>query len=169
MKWILSLAAVAAFVAFAIYQRGAVKTSYVNGLAVYSRLPGQEFILERDCYVFKLKKHDTSWPLVGANFQGSSVTIPGLPSEISEKNVGQDSPEVRILDIVRSGARFKIVSVRRDESRAGTTISFEILLLDEAERKYPRLDAFWIMDHSPEKNGAAPTMIEDFAVPGRRK
>ena len=41
----------------------AVKTTYVNGLPLYSgALPGREYILERDCYVFKFKNHSSDWP-----------------------------------------------------------------------------------------------------------
>jgi hypothetical protein len=146
-----------------------VKTSYVNGLAPYNRIPGKEYILEHDCYVFKIKDHDTSWPLIGAKVPGTPADSLNLPAEITEKSVGANLPNLRILDVVRSGARFKIVSVRRDEGRQGTHITFEILLLDEADRRYPRLDAFWIMDHSPEATGAPPRIIEDFAVVREKK
>ena len=78
--------------------------------------------------------------------------------------VGTKPPGVRLLDTVRTGSRFKIVSVRRDESRTGTAVTFEILLLDEAERAYPRLDAFFLLDHSPESSGGAPRVLEDYAV-----
>ena len=164
MKWFLAVLIAAVIVAFVYYQRHSVKTSYVNGLMPYSRIPGREYILEHDCYVFKTKDRDTSYPLIGANLPGAPVGSLGLPTEVTEKAISTALPNLRILDVVRSGARFKVVSVRRDESRAGTQITFEILLLDEAERRYPRLDAFWIMDHAPEANGAAPEILEDFAV-----
>ena len=48
-KWFLVLALVVLGAAFSVWQRNAVKTSYVNGLAQYNKLPGREFIFERDC------------------------------------------------------------------------------------------------------------------------
>jgi hypothetical protein len=164
MKWFLSLIAIVVVIGFILFQRNSVKSSFVNGLPEYSRLPNQEYILERDCYVFKFKDHDTSWPLIGANAPSLAINVPSLPAEVTEKNIGADYPNLRILDVVRSGARFKIVSVRRDQSRKGTSITFEILLLDEAERHYPRLDAFWIIDHAAEKAGTAPSVVQDYAV-----
>ena len=78
-------------------------------------------------------------------------------------------PNVRILDVLHVGDHFRIISVRRDQAPGKTTISFEILLRDEEARKYPRLDAFWIMDHTPEKVGAAPTIMIAYAVPAERE
>ena len=164
MKWFLLLAALAVISAGVLYQRNSTKTSYVNGLPEYSRLPNQEYLLEQDCYVFKFKDHDTSWPLIGANVPTLPMTVPELPTEVTEKKIGADFPNLRVLDVVRSGSRFKIVSVRRDESRRGSRLTFEILFLDEAERHYPRLDAYWIIDHTPEKSGLAPQIIPDYAV-----
>jgi hypothetical protein len=115
--------------------------------------------LEKDCYVFKLKGEDTSWPLIGAH-----DTVAGLPEEVSAAHVGQDFPDVRILDVLRVGDHFKIVSVRRDQSRSKTAVTFEVLLADESSRKFPRLDAFYIMDHEPEKEGKAPGILESYAV-----
>lgn len=160
MKWFLGILVVAAIAAFVVVQRNAVKTSYVNGLPAYSALPNRQFLIERDCYIFKYKDRNTDWPLFA-----DRALVPGLPAEVSEKNIGADLPDVRILDVVRSGARVKLVSVRRDESRHGTTITFELLFLDEADRKYPRLDAAVVLDHSPEKNGAAPQFLESYVVP----
>jgi hypothetical protein len=160
MKWILAVAALSLVAAFAILQRNAVKTSYVNGLPQYTALPGTEYIFQRDCYIFKLESRSTAYPLVGTH-----EAVPALPAEVSPAKVGAKLGEVRILDVARVGDRFKIISVRREESRKGTTISFEILFVNEAERKYPRLDAFFILDHSPEKAGEAPRVIETYAVP----
>jgi hypothetical protein len=158
-KWFLGLGIVVVLAAFIIWQRGSVKTSYVNGLPQYNKLPGREFIFERDCYVFKLASHPTAYPLIGAH-----ATVPDLPGTVDDKLIGSTQTGARLLDTVRTGTRFKIVSVRRDESRTETDVTFEILLLDETERKYPRLDAFFILDHSPEKTGAAPLVREDYAV-----
>jgi hypothetical protein len=92
------------------------------------------------------------------------MSVPALPTEVSSMYVNGDLPAVRILDIVHTGDRFKIISVRRDESPRGTHITFEILLLIEPERRYPRLDAFWILDHTPEQREEAPLVLADFAV-----
>ncbi len=163
-KWILVAAAAVLLAGFIYWQANSVKTSYVNGLPQYNQLPGREFIFQRDCYVFKLKQHDSVWPLVGANAPGSAISVSALPTEVSSKYVNADLPAVRILDIVHTGDRFKIVSVRRDESRRGMHITFEILLLSEPERRYPRLDAFWILDHTPEQRNEAPLVLADYAV-----
>ncbi len=160
MKWLIAAVLAALLAGFIYWQRQGVKTTYVNGLAPYTRLPGREFIVERDCYIFKFKKADTSWPLIGAH-----ETVPELPREVKDADVGTDLPAVRLLGVVRVGDRFRIVSVRRDESRAGTSVTFEILLDDESSRKYPRLDAYWIIDHAPEATGAAPAIIPAYAVP----
>ncbi len=160
MKWLIAAIIAALIVWVAYLQRNSVKTSYVNGLAPYTNLPGRDFILEKDCYIFKLTKHDSDWPLIGAH-----ATVPELPAEVKDSNIGADIPGARILGVLRTGDHFKIASVRRDESRAGTTITFEIALENESTRKYPRLDAYWIMDHSPEKNGGAPSILAAYAVP----
>jgi hypothetical protein len=162
MKWLLAAVIAAVLAGFVFLRLTTVKTTYVNGLAPYTTIPGREYILERDCYIFKLKAHDTDWPLIGA-----SDTVPDLPREVNPANIGADLPNVRILGILRVGDHFRIVSVRRDVSRTATTYSFEILLQDESTRKYPRLDAYWIMDHAPEKTGAAPGILTGYAVPRR--
>jgi hypothetical protein len=164
MKWFLVAVGVVLVAAFAYLQMHSVKTTYVNGLAPYTTLPGREFIVEHDSYVFKFKAHDTDWPLLGAR-----DTVADLPAEVSASNVGADLPGVRILDVIHVGDHFRIASVRRDVSRSGTKITFEVLLADEATRKYPRLDTYWIMDHSPEKEGAAPEILSAYAVPLRRE
>jgi hypothetical protein len=158
-KWFLGISAIVVLTLFIVWQRGSVKTSYVNGLPQYNKLPGREFIFERDCYVFKLASHPTDYPLIGGH-----ATVPELPAAVEEKLVGSSQAGARLLDTVRTGTRFKIVSVRRDEGRTQTNVTFEILLLDETERKFPRLDAFFILDHSPEAAGAAPAMREEYAV-----
>ena len=163
MKWLLAAAGAAALAAVILLPMGSVKTTYVNGLAPYTTLPGRTYILERDCYIFKFKARDTDWPLIGAH-----ATVPELPAEVAEANIGASLPAVRILGVLRLGDHFQIASVRRDAARSGTTITFEIALDNESTRKYPRLDAFWIMDHSPEKSGAAPVIRTDYAVPRRR-
>lgn len=164
MKWILVAVAALLLAGFVYWQATSVKTAYVNGLPQYNRLPGREFIFERDCYIFKFKRHNTDWPLVGANAPASAMSVSELPAEVSPKYVGADLPAVRILGLAHTGDRFRIVSVRRDTSRRGTTITFEILFTNEAVRPYPRLDAYWILDHAPEQRDEAPTILPDYAV-----
>jgi hypothetical protein len=163
-KWFIVAAAILLVAAFVYWQANSVKTAYVNGLPQYNQLPGREFVFQRDCYIFKFKRHNTEWPLVGANVPGSVMSVPALPAEVSPKYVGAALPEVRILDLARIGDRFKIISVRRETSRRGTHITFEILFINEAERRYPRLDAFWILDHTPEQRDEAPLVLADCAV-----
>ena len=164
MKWIIAAAAAVLLAGFVYWQLNSTKTTYVNGLPQYNQLPGREFIFQRDCYIFKFKHHNTDWPLVGANAPGSAMSVPELPAEVSPKNLGVALPALHILDLARTGDRFKIISVRRDETRHGAHVTFEILFTDEAERRYPRLDAFWILDHTPEARGEAPSILPDYAV-----
>ncbi len=164
MKWFLALVGLLALGWFAYHQHTLVKTAYVNGLPEYSQLPGREYIVERDCYTFTLKHHKSDWPLIGANAPDASLSVSALPAEVTEKNIGKETPDVHILDVVRTGSRFKIASVRRDQGAKSTSISFEILFLDENARRYSRLDAFWIMDHSHDQEGAAPAILETYAV-----
>ncbi|HTT57927.1 MAG TPA: hypothetical protein VMF63_12505 [Opitutaceae bacterium] len=164
-KWLLAAAAALLLVGFAYRQFNAVKVEYVNGLPEYNRLPGKEYIFERDCYIFKFKARDTTWPLVGANVPGAPMTVPELPAEVAPRYVGASLPAVRILDIAHTGDRFRIISVRRDTSRRGSAITFEIVFLNVDGRLYPRLDAYWIIDHTPERRGAAPSLLPGYAVP----
>jgi hypothetical protein len=159
MKWLLGAIVAALLVGYVYWQRQSVKTTYVNGLAPYTNLAGREYILERDCYIFKFKAHDTSWPLLGAQ-----ATVPELPAEVKDTEIGSELPAVRILGTVRTGDRFRIASVRRDESRTLRRITFEVVLADESTRPFPRLDAYEIMDHSPERDGAAPRIMTEYAV-----
>lgn len=165
MKWVLAsvVGAIAVFAAIVYLQSDHVKTTYVNGLPPYTALPGMLYVVERDCYVFKLKDANSDWP-----YLGSHEVVPALPEKVSEAEIGTDLPGVRILDVIRVGDHFRIVSVRRDESKRRTTITFEVLLDDESSRKYPRLDTYWIMDHSPEASGGAPTIRTEYAVPLRK-
>src|SRR5450631_1626062 len=98
MKWLLAAIIAAALAGFAFLQFRSVKTSYVNGLAPYTNLPGREYVLQRDAYIFKFRDHDTDWPLIGAR-----DTVPDLPSEVKESNVGADLPKVRILGALKTG------------------------------------------------------------------
>jgi hypothetical protein len=159
MKWLLALV-VAVLVAVIAYTRlHSTKSTYVNGLAPYATLPGRNYVLEKDCYIFKLKAQDSNWP-----FLASHGTVASLPAEVRDSNVGGDFPDVRILDVLHVGDHFRIASVVKDERGATSTITFEVILENEATRKFPRLDAFWIMDHSPEKDGLAPKIMTDYAV-----
>lgn len=160
MKWILAAAAAIILAGLFYWQSRAEKVSYVNGLPAYTSLPGQEYFLEQDCYLFKFKKRNSDWPLIAAR-----ETVPALPEAVDAKNIGAELPDVRILDVIKSGTRFRVVSVRRTESRTSSSISLEILLGDEVSFKYPRVDAYWILDHSPEKEGKAPRVMPDYAVP----
>jgi hypothetical protein len=164
MKWFIAVILAGAIATIVYLQRTHLKSTYVNGVVPYNTLPNREFVLERDCYLFTLTEDDTSWPLIGDR---SRVSL--LPAEVTEKNVGAQLPGVRILDVVRIGTRFKIVSVRRDESHAGVSITFEILLLTNEERPYPRVDAFWLLDHQPEAAGKAPAFLPEFAVEHMQK
>jgi hypothetical protein len=159
MKWILAALLTVLIAGFVYWQRQGVKVSYVNGLSTYNNLPGREYILQRDCYLFKLDDRPSSWP-----YLGDFGVVASLPAEVDYKHLNIKHPTGRIIDVVRTGSRFKLVSVRRDESRHGTSISFELLFSDEDQRKYPRIDAYFIMDHAPEAEGKAPSLLHSYAV-----
>jgi hypothetical protein len=163
MKWVIAVVAAAIIAAVVYLNSNHVKTTYVNGLPPYTELPGMMYVVERDCYVFKLKDSNSDWP-----YLGSHECQPALPEVVSEKEVGADLPKVRILDVIHVGDHFRIASVRRDESKGSTTVTFEVLLDDDSSRKYPRLDTYWIMDHSPEVSGGAPKIKTEYAVPLRK-
>jgi len=164
MKWLLGLGAAILIGAFLYFQAHSIKRSYVNGLPEYNALPGQEYIFERACYIFKSDAHPSQYPLVGANLPDVATSVAGLPQEVAEKQIGSNHAGIRILGTVQVGDRFRIVSVRRDESGAGVQMSFEILFVDEADRPYPRLDAYYIMNHDGDTQGKAPSILTDFAV-----
>ncbi len=164
MKWILGTGALALLGAFLYFQAHTIKRSYVNGLPEYNSLPGQEYIFEQPCYIFKSESHPSQYPLVGANLPDVPTSVSTLPADVSDKMIGSEKDGTRILGAVRLGDRFRIVSVRKDESRAGVQMSFEILFNDEAERPYPRLDAYFIMNHEGETEGKAPSILPQFAV-----
>ena len=160
MKWLLAaVLALIGIVSVLLLRSGGTKSAYVNGLAAYNTLPNREYILERDCYIFTLKDRPNDWP-----YMGSSLTVPGLPAVVDEKSVGADIPGIRIIDVARTGSHFRIGSVRRDTSKTGVTVTFEVLFTDEADRKYARVDTFWMLDHTPEKEGLAPRFIDAYAV-----
>ena len=159
MKWIIAVILATLLAGFVYWQRQGVKISYVNGLTAYNALPGREYIFQRDCYLFKLDDRPSSWPYVGDH-----DVVASLPAEVDPKHLDAAHPSGRIIDVVRTGDRFKLVSVRRDESRHGTSMSFELVFLNEAERKYARIDAYFIMDHSPEARGEAPSLLRAYAV-----
>jgi hypothetical protein len=160
MKWILLLLALAGGGFFVYHQRNSVKVSYVNGLPQYSALPGKEFLFQQDCYIFKQVDADTVYPLVASHQQ-----LPSLPPLVEEAHLGKTQNGVRLLATARVGDRIKLISVRREESRTGQLISFELLFVDENERPYPRLDARLILDHTPEKDGLPPTFLPEILVP----
>jgi hypothetical protein len=159
MKWVLALLCAVLIAGFVYWQRQGVKVSYVNGLPTYSALPNREYIFQRDCYLFTLDDRSSSWPYVCDH-----AVVASLPADVDPKHLSVNYPGGRLIDVVRTGSRFKLVSVRRDESRHGTSISFELLFVDEDQRKYPRIDAYFIMDHTPEARGEAPSLLPAYAV-----
>jgi hypothetical protein len=164
MKWLYALLVAALVAGLALgwshWQRNSVKSAYVNGLPPYNQLRGLAFILEKDCYIFEFKSGEAMYPLLGAH-----ATVQALPEEVKDSNIGADFPEVRILGVLRVGDRFRIASVRQDTSSTGSVISFEIVLANESSRAFFKLDAFWMLDHSPEKAGAPPVFLTTYAVP----
>lgn len=159
MKWILALIAALLAGFFLFRSDGGPKVAYVNGLPEYNHLPGQEYILQRDCYIFKFTDRDSSWPLIA-----SHPTIPALPETVSAEQIGKTVGNARIIGLARVGERFKIASVRRTGEGPGAVVSFEILFLDEARREDPRMDAYWMMSHDTTDPDSAPKIREEYAV-----
>ncbi len=142
MKWLLSVILVAIAVAAVWWQINTTKIAYVNGLDAYAAMPNKEYVLEKDCYVFALRKHiATAHPLLGLNAPGVPTSCPDLPVEVTRANVGQVLPNVRLMDVIPHGTHFRILSVRSEQSRReGLFISYEITFLDDVERPYQRID-----------------------------
>jgi hypothetical protein len=161
-RWIIGGILAALILLIVISGHGATKTAYVNGLPLYSSIPGREYIFERDCYIFKLTGSASDWPYVGTH-----ATVPELPADFDPKKAETDLPGVRILDTVTVGTHFRIVSVRRDQKDGKTNITYEILLADEATRKYPRVDALYMLDRTSEDPVSPPSIMVDYAVPRR--
>lgn len=164
MKWLYALVAAVliagAVIGWEYRERNSVKSAYVNALPPYTQLRGLAYIIEQDCYIFEFKSGEAMYPLLA-----SHETVPDLPVDVKQTNVGADFPKVRILGVIKTGDRFRIASVRMDTSRTGSVISFEIVLDNESSRAFYKLDTYWMMDHSPEKVGAAPTYLPSYAVP----
>lgn len=168
MKWLI-IAAVAILAAWGVaWQLNTTKISYVNGLDAYAHLPNQEFILVRDCYVFAWRKPiATAYPLLGVNSPAVAARVDALPEPANATTMRQraEDPVVRLMDVIPQGTRFRLLSVRREESRrAGTFISYEIKFLDDVDRPYQRVDIRPIL-LPVKKAGAAPEIDPAIAVP----
>ena len=142
MKWLIPLVGLALAGWFFWFQANTTKISYVNGLAPYDVMPGREYILQHDCYVFNWIEHPASgFPLLGTNATGAATRVSALPADSSDSYRGRTLAEVRIVDRIPRGTRLLLTSVRREESRgAGTVISYEAKFLDEVERPYQKVD-----------------------------
>lgn len=139
--WALGVIAAAAFLWLLFGPTGGVKRSYINGLEHFNQMPNREYILQRDAYVFKDDRRDSAYP-----YLATAAEYPGLPVVVSADQVGAKIGSVRILDTVKVGDRFRLVSVRLDETKNFAEITYEILLENDATRAYPRLDALFLLD-----------------------
>jgi len=142
MKWLIAIVGAALVGWFIWFQVNTTKISYVNGLAPYDVVPGREYILQQDCFVFADHAHPTSgFPLLGTNSPDARTRIAALPEVATAEARGQTIASVRILDLIPRGTRFLITSVRREQSRrAGTVISYEAKFTDNVERPYQKVD-----------------------------
>jgi hypothetical protein len=166
MKWLLAIGLVVLAGLGLWWQINTTKISYVNGLEAYADMPNREYILEHDCYVFALRQHiATAHPLLGVNAPGVATSLAALPREVSAGQLGKDFPLVRLMEIVPKGTRFRILSVRREESRrTGVFISYEITLLDDLTHPYQRIDIRPIL-LPVARPGEVPRIDETVAVP----
>jgi hypothetical protein len=166
MKWILAAIGLALAGWFGWFQLNTTKVSYVNGLAPYDVMPGREYILEHDCYVFAWREDPTAgFPLLGARIRGARTSVDALPQDSSTSYRGRALEKVRILDLIPRGTRLLITSVRREESRrAGTVISYEARLLDDVDRPYQKVDLRPIL-LPVARGGDVPAVDPAVAVP----
>ncbi len=139
---------------------GGSKHSYINGLPGFNEMPNREYITQKTAYVFKDDGRESSYPYIA-----SVNERPELPGSSDNANVGMKIGSLRILDILPIGTRFRIISVRKDESSAETSITYEILLDRADEREYPRLDAYYIVDHGNGSTDTPPPVLGRFAAP----
>lgn len=142
MKWLIAIVGAALGGWFIWFQVNATKISYVNGLAPYDVVPGREYILQQDCFVFADREHPTSgFPLLGTNHRDARTRVTALPEIATPDARGKALASVRILDLIPRGTRFLITSVRREQSRrAGTLITYEAKFADNIERAYQKVD-----------------------------
>lgn len=168
MKWLIIIAALIVAGLGLNWQLNTTKISYVNGLDAYAHLPNQEFILVRDCYVFAWRQPiATAYPLLGTNAAGAPSSVAALPREVSTATLQAhaDDPVVRLMDVIPQGTRFRLLSVRREESRRhAVVISYEIKFLDDVDRPYQRVDIRPIL-LATSQAGDAPQIDPNVAVP----
>ncbi|MGC4071332.1 MAG: hypothetical protein QM760_02195 [Nibricoccus sp.] len=69
---------------------------------------GRQFRVKTDLYVFKSAVADRTY--VGANL-GELTKVSELPEEVSEKNIGKETLNSRIVGVVRSGSIFTVRKV----------------------------------------------------------
>lgn len=166
MKWLIIAGALLVAALGLHWQLNTTKISYVNGLDAYAHLPNQEFILVKDCYVFAWREQiATAYPLLGVNSPAVAASVSALPSEVAVSSLTKEDPVVRLMDVIPQGTRFRLLSVRREESRrAGTLISYEIKFLDEVDRPYQRVDIRPVLLPVAQP-GEAPRIDPAVAVP----
>ncbi len=168
MKWLFITGSLIVAALALNWQLNTTKIAYVNGLDEYAHLPNQEFILVKDCYVFAWRQSiATAYPLLGTNVDGAPSSVAALPREVSTAalRAHADDPVVRLMDVVPQGTRFRLLSVRREESRRhGAVISYEIKFLDDVDRPYQRVDIRPILLVTA-KPGDAPQIDPNVAVP----
>ncbi len=166
MKWLIPVVGLVFASWFAWFQLNTTKISYVNGLAPYDVMPGREYILQHDCYVFAWRQSiATAYPLLGLNRPALATSVAALPQKVSPELIGHSRPLVRLMDVIPQGTRFRLLSVRREQSRrTGTFISYEIKFLDEVDRPYQRIDIRPIL-LPPAESGGLPEIDPAVAVP----
>jgi hypothetical protein len=142
LKWIIPVVGAALIGWFLWFQANSTKISYVNGVPPYDVMPGREYILQADCYVFAWVRNPTAgFPLLGTNLASAPTRVAALPADNSARHAGHTVGAVRILDFIPRGTRLLITSVRHEESRrGGIVVTYEAKLLDDIDRPYPKVD-----------------------------
>ncbi len=169
LKWLIAIVGAVLVGWFAWFQFNATKIAYVNGLAPYDVMPGREYLLQLDCHVFAWRHESASrYPFLGVNHPQAGRRVSPLPHPASAADVGRELPEVRILDFIPKGTPFRLLSVRREQHRAGVTITYEIKFLDEVDRPYLRVDIRPLLLPAA-RPGDVPAIDPTVAVPWIRR
>lgn len=160
IKWLWIFIALALGAAVYLGTSDSTKRSYINGLPGFNQMPNREYIMQEAAYVFKDTDRDAPYPYIS-----SPNERPGLPESVDQANVGKRFGSLRLLGTLPIGTRFRIVSVRKDETSDDASITYEILLEDPDAHQYPRLDAYFIVDHGDGSTDTPPPVLSRFAAP----
>ena len=84
-----------------------------------------------DCYVvnYSDKLPGASYPMITCNINKPGVGSPELPLEAKESNVGKDFGGVKVVGIVPSGSKLKVIGIKKLVSIESKILIFDVNLL----------------------------------------